>query len=82
MHIAWGEVWGYLYGNKVAIIGALSVGYLVFVKTMPPPNISWSDRKVLKTFFYNYTHVLSHQDPYPYPAYPYPAAGEQESPKV
>lgn len=73
MHVTLGQAWEYLYGNKVAILSAVSVAYLVFVKTMPPPTISWRNREVLKTFFYNYTHVLSHQDALPYPQLaPYP----------
>lgn len=74
MHINWDEVWNYFWGNKLALSAALSVAYLVFVKTMPPPTISWRDPEVKKTWFYNYTHVLSHQDAFPYPQpAPYPA---------
>jgi len=71
-----GQVWAYLYGNKVAILGAFSVAYLVFVKTMPPPHLSWKDPLVKKTWFYNFTHVLSHQEAYPY------KTETPESPKV
>jgi len=82
-HINWMDVWMYLYGNKVAIISAFGVAYLVFVKTMPPPTIRWSDPEVRKTWFYNYTHVLSHQDAFPYPQpAPYPKPETPESPKV
>lgn len=46
------EIWAYLYGNRLAIISAVSLIVSSAVKTAPPPGTKFD----LYTWFYDWTH--------------------------
>ena len=52
MHVNWGQVWDYVYGNRLAIEGGLLFVITSGVKTSPIPTTT------LKLWVYDWLHQL------------------------
>lgn len=51
-HVNWGQIWDYLYGNRLAIEGALLFVITSGVKTSPVPS------STMKLWMYDWLHQL------------------------